>query len=201
MDSELTGRNIKVTRQLRMTAHDGLARMEKIVGRGASAHIIFSSQRHLKIAEVTVHARQHKVVGLAEAPDLIMALRNALDKAEKQAIRWKKRMVEKKRQAAPLSAVSLTATMPDQASGNAAGPARKRSSNAAIAASIANGATPDLHVVSDLDSVAKQPMTMEEAVKEVESRDRDVFVFRDAAGHVKVLHRTREGLIRLIEVD
>lgn len=201
MDSELTGRNIKVTRQLRMTAHDGLARMEKIVGRGASAHIIFSSQRHLQIAEVTVNARQHKVVGLAEAPDLMMALRNALDKAEKQAIRWKKRMVEKKRQAAPLSAASLTATMPDQASGNAAGPSRKRSSNAAIAASIANGATPDLHVVSDRDSVAKQPMTMEEAVKEVESRDRDVFVFRDAAGHVKVLHRTREGLIRLIEVD
>jgi putative sigma-54 modulation protein len=49
------------------------------------------------------------------------------------------------------------------------------------------------------DSVAMRPMTLEEAVKEAHFRDRDVFVFRDNKGKVKVLHRTRDGKLELIE--
>ena len=41
---------------------------------------------------------------------------------------------------------------------------------------------------------------MEEAVKECEFRDREVFVFRDGKGKVKVLHRRKDGKIELIEV-
>ena len=42
-------------------------------------------------------------------------------------------------------------------------------------------------------------MTVEEAVKEAEFRDRDVFVFRDRQGKVKVLHRKKDGKMVLIE--
>jgi putative sigma-54 modulation protein len=42
-------------------------------------------------------------------------------------------------------------------------------------------------------------MTLEEAVKECEFRDREVFVFRDKRGNVKVLHRKRDGKMELIE--
>ena len=104
MDCELTGRNVTITRNLRAMADEGLARIEKIVGSGASARIIFRSQRHLSTAEITVSARQHTVVGLAEAPDLTIALRTALEKTEKQAIRRRKTRIEKKRQAKPISA-------------------------------------------------------------------------------------------------
>jgi putative sigma-54 modulation protein len=44
-----------------------------------------------------------------------------------------------------------------------------------------------------------RPMTLEEAIKEAEFRDRDVFVFRDTEGKVKILHRTRDGKMELIE--
>ncbi len=44
-----------------------------------------------------------------------------------------------------------------------------------------------------------RPMTLEEAVKEAHFRDRDVFVFRDRKGKVKILHRTRDGKMELIE--
>ena len=49
------------------------------------------------------------------------------------------------------------------------------------------------------EAVALRPMTLEEAVKEAQFRDRDVFVFRDLKGKVKVLHRTRDGKMELIE--
>src|ERR1035437_2292808 len=107
MDSELTGRNVKVTKDLRAMTDESLNRIEKIVGRGSSARIIFRSQKLQSIVEVTVIARQHTVVGVAEAPDLTIALRTALEKAEKQAIRWRKSKVEKKRQAKPISSVLL----------------------------------------------------------------------------------------------
>jgi putative sigma-54 modulation protein len=60
--------------------------------------------------------------------------------------------------------------------------------------------TTEAHLVPNSDAVAMRPMTVEEAVKECEFRDREVFVFRDAKGKVKVLHRRKDGKIELIEV-
>ena len=57
----------------------------------------------------------------------------------------------------------------------------------------------EAHVVPSNDSVSMRPMTLEEAVKECEFRDREVFVFRDAQGRVKVLHRKKDGKMELIE--
>lgn len=199
MDSELTGRNIKITKSLRAMADESLNRIEKIVGRGASARIIFSSQKHLSIVDVTVTARQHTVVGVAEAPDLTSALRTALEKAEKQAIRWRKSKVEKKRQAKPISAVlpvvPTEKTAPaEEKMAIAAGrnrkipiPGKRKSSG--------------VHIVLAPEAMALRPMTIEEAVKEAESGDREVFIFRDLTGDVKVLHCAGDGLVRLTEVS
>jgi putative sigma-54 modulation protein len=54
-------------------------------------------------------------------------------------------------------------------------------------------------LVRSSESVALRPLTLEEAIKEAQFRDRDVFVFRDTKGKVMVLHRTRDGKMELIE--
>jgi len=59
--------------------------------------------------------------------------------------------------------------------------------------------TAEAHLTRDDSSVALRPLTLEEAIKEAEFRDRDVFVFRDNHGRVKVLHRTKDGKMELIE--
>jgi putative sigma-54 modulation protein len=59
--------------------------------------------------------------------------------------------------------------------------------------------TTEAHLVRTQEAVALRPMTIEEAVKECEFRDRDVFVFRDKKGVVNILHRTKEGKLELIE--
>jgi putative sigma-54 modulation protein len=59
--------------------------------------------------------------------------------------------------------------------------------------------TLEAHIVPSHDAVALRPMTLEEAVKEAQFRDRDVFVFRDLKGKVIVLHRTKDGKMELIE--
>ena len=54
--------------------------------------------------------------------------------------------------------------------------------------------------VSAAEALAIRPMTIEEAVKEAEFRDRDLLVFRDLAGDLFVLHRRRDGTMELVEV-
>ncbi len=197
MDSELTGRNVKVTKSLRAMADESLDRIEKIVGRGSSARIIFRSQKHLSIAEVTVIARQHTVVGVAEAPDLTIALRTALEKTEKQAIRWRKSKIEKKRQARPISAV-LPGLPAEPITPKELAEVARRNGNAA---SLGKRKPSGVHIVPAPEAMALRPMTIEEAVKEAEAGDRQVFVFRDLAGDVKVLHCAGDGLVRLTEVS
>jgi putative sigma-54 modulation protein len=58
----------------------------------------------------------------------------------------------------------------------------------------------EAHLVRSQESLALQPMTIEEAVKECEFRDRGVFIFRDKKGLVRVLHRRKDGKLELIEV-
>jgi putative sigma-54 modulation protein len=54
------------------------------------------------------------------------------------------------------------------------------------------------HVVHCADCVSERPMSLDEAVKESELRDKDVFVFRDPTGDLQVLHRRRDGVMELI---
>jgi putative sigma-54 modulation protein len=56
------------------------------------------------------------------------------------------------------------------------------------------------HILSAAEALAIRPMTIEEAVKEAEFRDRDLLVFRNIAGDLFVLHRRRDGTMELVEV-
>ena len=193
MDSELTGRNVKVTGELRKVAERGLTRIEKIVGKGASAHVIFNSQKHAEVAEVRLNARHQKVVSLAEAPILKDALRTALGKVENQVVRRKESRLENKRQGGTIRSLTPGLTPEEELLPPGHGRSKKAPS--------ANRKTSGLHIVLAPESMAERSMTIEEAVKEAESRDQTVFVFRDLAGDVKVLHCAGDGIVRLTEIS
>ncbi len=144
-------------------------------------------------------------------------MRSALEKAETQAIRCRKKLQSKKRQPKEEKhPADLMLQRTRRTSVKASAAAQKSAPNAN--GSKANGSgrskaiipvtvhsfpartpIPEPHVVRSTDSVALRPMTLEEAVKECEFRDREVFVFRDKRGNVKVLHRKRDGKMELIE--
>jgi putative sigma-54 modulation protein len=197
MNVEYTGRQFEVTPVTRKQVETGLEKIQKILGNNFEAHAILSAEKHRYIAEITVAVSNHPpIVGLAEAPEMTSAVGNALDRVERQAVKYKTRWKSKKRMA------------------------RKRQEKAApeeVSLAIAVGGEPatmvpvkvhsfpntvkytEAHVVKSSDSVSYKPLTLEEAVKEAEFRDREVFVFRDPQGKVKVLHRKKNGKMELIE--
>ncbi len=189
MQAEFTGRRQKVTKGLRAMAEEGLSRIEKVVGRSASAHVTFSQEKYGHAVEVAIKTKLQMIVGLAEAADSGTALRAALDKVEKQALRSKGRKIDAHRHGKEETAMKATSSQ--------ANAKLKPSANVALDA---QDIAAELHVIPSKESVAKHAMSIHEAVKEAEYKDRDVFVFRDHAGDVKVLHRTKSGTVQLIEV-
>jgi putative sigma-54 modulation protein len=216
MQIEYTGRQVTITRALRTQAEAGIERIAKILGKITSAHVILSATKYRQTAEVTIKTRLSKIVGIAECPNMETSLRDALEKAETQAIRSRKKLQAKKRQpkeekltAEPqLSrprrpAKPATAAAAEEAAAPAARANGNNRGNAVIPVTVHSfpikAAVHEPHIVRSTDSVALRPMTLEEAVKEAEFRDREVFVFRDNEGAVKVLHRKRDGKMELIE--
>jgi putative sigma-54 modulation protein len=221
MQVEYTGRQVTVTRALRTLAEEALERIAKILGKTTGAHVVLTAEKYRQLAEVTIKTRLQDIVATSESNNMETALREALEKAETQAIRCKKKLQAKKRQpkdekiatepqlARPRKASRTSPAAsgetdsgeaPKKMNGNGNGNGRgKQVLPVTVHSFPAKIPIQEPHIVRSADSVALRPMTLEEAVKEAEFRDREVFVFRDHAGNVKVLHRKRDGKMELIE--
>ena len=222
MQVEYTGRQISITPSLRRLAEEGLDRVGKVVGRSCSAHVILTEEKYRHTAEVTVQTKFQTIVGLCESPVMETALRDALAKAEFQAIKYKDKFRTRTREpkdgktahepqlSRPRNNRMSVAALPDVAepilpasktpppkaangNGNGRKPAPVKVHSPSHGMEIA-----EPHVVHCDDCVAEQRMSLDEAVKESELRDKDVFVFREPAGDLRVLHRRRDGVMELI---
>jgi putative sigma-54 modulation protein len=97
MQVELTARQVKVSKALRVQAEEGMDRIARILGRTTKASVIFRVERHLQIAELTVKARLQTIVAAGQADSMESALREALAHAEHQALRYRDRHLAHKR--------------------------------------------------------------------------------------------------------
>ena len=147
------------------------------------AHVIVTSERHLHHAEVTVQYYDHQLVGIGSDADLFTALSAALDKIETQAHKQSEKWREKKRRKeAPAKGepelVGVVATSEPSLGED-------------------GGVSQRVYRVNHHEN--RKPMTLEEALLEMEG-DRDYLVYRDAdKERVSVLVRRRDGHFDLIE--
>src|ERR1039457_3348480 len=98
MEVEFTARQVKISKALRTQAEEGLHRIARIMGKTARASITFSAQRHVQIAELSVQARSQTIVSTGKADSLEAALRQTIEHAENQALRFRDRRLANKRQ-------------------------------------------------------------------------------------------------------
>jgi len=206
MDVALTARKGKISKSLRTQAEEGMERIGRVLGRTARASVTFSAQRHVHIVELTVQARTQKIAatGKANSPDA--ALREAMDHAEHQAYRYRDRRLVNKRLpkgdkvlTAPPVARPKARVEPDAGDEDGAPPRNARAS-IAVHSFPARATVVEPHIVKNGEAIALRPMTIEEAVKDAEFRDRDLLIFRTAAGETFVLHRCRDGQMELVEI-
>jgi putative sigma-54 modulation protein len=195
MNVEITGRQFEVTPAIRKTVDLGITKLSKILGDNFKSKVILTAEKQRRIAEITITRRTKPIVGLAESVDMSVAIGQALDHIEKQVLKLNGRKRDTKR----VTKSKWKREAPQEEMQMAVG----ATSTAAVPVLVhrfpATMHTSEAHLVKSQESVALRPMTIEEAIKECEFRDREVFVFRDKDGNVKVLHRKKDGKLELIE--
>jgi putative sigma-54 modulation protein len=194
---DYTGRQFEITPKIRKEVEAGLAKLVKIVGENSTSKVIITAEKQRRVVEITLTRRTRKLVGRGEATDAFVAIDQALEHIEKQALKLNARKRDTKRADPPAWKREAPEIVLEPITAQTASvtpvpvvvhkfPAKPKMTEA--------------HLVKSQDAVALQPMTIEEAVKECEFRDRGVFVFRDKKNVIRVLHRRKDGKLEIIEV-
>lgn len=180
MDFEYTGRHIDVTPALRNHVEEHFGKLEHLFPNSttARAHVIIDVVKNRHIAEILLHWRDHTLTAKDTNADMYQALTRCIDKIEKQAVKLKKKIIERKQTATPLSALS-----PEPATGTTA------SENPA----------PQPRIIAARRYRVK-PMTAEEAAMTLAEDSNQFVVFRDSdTSRVSVLYRRKDGNFGLIQ--
>ncbi len=176
MRFEYTGRHVEVTPGIRKHVEDHFGKLDHIFnGTEASTHVIITVEKNRHIGELVVNWREHTLTSKEVNADMYMALTRAMDKLEKQALKLKKKIIERKQSGRPTAAVAPT---PDGQLDASPRPPR----------------------IINARRYSIKPMTAEEAALQL-STDPDQFVvFRDAdTERVGVLYKRKDGNYGLIE--
>jgi len=143
------------------------------------AHVVLSLERKTHKAEATVHYYNHQLVGLGSDSDLFTAIHLAAEKLEKQCVKARTKWRDAKR-VPHKSAPEVETEKPAPADADA-------------------DATPGRQVYRVKPAQKRKPMTVEEAVLEMD-KTQDYLVYRDAqTDRVSVLLRRRDGHFDLVE--
>jgi putative sigma-54 modulation protein len=181
-----TGRQVELAPAQLKKLEAQFAKIGKLLdGRGeCEAHVILSLERHLHNAEATINYYGHQLAGLGSSSDLFNAIHAAAQKLEKQAVKARSKWRDTKRTPRKAASEVETEAPPVAAEAEAdteseTGPARR--------------------VFRINNHQGRKPMTLEEALLEMDKK-RDYLVYRDAqTDRVSVLMRRRDGHFDLIE--
>jgi putative sigma-54 modulation protein len=143
------------------------------------AHVVFSQERHLQHAEVTVNYFNHALVGIGSDTEQFPALHDALEKLEKQALKVRAKWRDTKRTpAAKNAAVNGASETAEEEPAEEEKPGQ-------------------IHRVRLKNKL--RPMTLDEAVIAMDGRA--YIAYRDAQTElVQLLVRRGDGDLDLIEV-
>jgi putative sigma-54 modulation protein len=174
-----TGRQVELAPAQLKKLEARFAKIGKLLSgkRECEAHVILSLERHTHHAEATIRYFNHQLVGLGTSTDLFEAIHAAADKLEKQAVKTRTKWRDTKRGPRPALVEE-------------AAPAGKKTA--------APEPEPERLIYHVENHKKKKPMTLEEAVLEMDSRD--YVVYRDAkTERMVMLVRRRDGHFDMVE--
>ena len=141
------------------------------------AHVVLSLERQLHKAEATVNYYNHQLVGVGSSADLFTAIHLAAEKLEKQCVKARTKWRDTKRTPRK-SAPEVETEKP-------------------VPAESENDGGRQVYKIKPAQR--RKPMTLDEAILEMD-KSQDYLVYRDAeTDHVSVLLRRRDGHFDLVE--
>lgn len=177
MKFEYTGRHIEVTPALRQHVEQHFGRLSHLFdGHGLTAHTIIEVDKGGHRAEVIVKWRSEVLTATTTAADMYQSLSKTIDKIEKQALKIKNKVIDKKQRVSRKTKPAVESDHDDAA---------------------ADGATPKIISARRYDI---KPMTPEEAAFKLKHDENQFLVYRDAGDErVRVIYKRKDGNYGLIQ--
>jgi putative sigma-54 modulation protein len=202
MQIEYTGRQTEVTPRLRALAERRLRKLAKMLRTITRAHVILSRDKHRRIAEVSVHSPHLDLTAQEQTADMTASLGTVFDKLESQAQKQAGKRKERKRRGPARGAAGARrggALFREAPRDGGAERPPAPASRPAPRPERPSAAAPRLIRTRP---AALKPMTVEEAMREVEESREGLVVFRDAeTERVTVLFKRKDGNLGLIEPE
>jgi putative sigma-54 modulation protein len=176
MKFEYTGRHVEVSPAIRRHVEDHFKKLDHIFTDSTlSTHVIIDVEKNRQIGEIIVNWRDHTLTAKDTNADMYMALTRAMAKIEKQAVKLKKKIIDRKQGA---QGASRVAPPPD---GHIE-------------------ATPRPPRIIPARRYVVKPMTAEEASLRLAEEDTQFLLFRDAdTQRLGVIYKRKDGNYGLIE--
>lgn len=175
MQIEYTGRKTDVPPALKTLTERKLRKLEKVLGRITHVHVVLASDKRRQSAEVSVNSPHLKLTASEEGSDLGVSLANVVAKLTRQAQRHMGKIRQRKRRNGRATGAEAVPPRPEP--------------------------RPDGLRVIRRRFVAK-PMSIEDAVHEVQRSEQGFLVYRDASTErMSVLFRRKDGNLGLIEPE
>jgi putative sigma-54 modulation protein len=177
MKFEYTGRHVEVSPAIRRHVEDHFKKLDHIFNGDStlSTHVIIDVEKNRQIGEIIVYWRDHTLTAKDINNDMYMALTRAMAKIEKQAVKLKKKIIDRKQGA---KSAALVAPEPDGRIEATPRPAR----------------------IIPARRYAVKPMTAEEASLRLSAEQDQFLVFRDAdTQRLGVIYKRKDGNYGLIE--
>ncbi len=193
MKISYTGRHEEFPPKQRAKLEAKIQKLSKLMERRGEkeAHVILTQERFLRKVEITINAWDHAMVGVGTDGDLVAAAHAALGRLEKQVLKVRTKFRDTKR----YKGKGMGAPREVEA---AATP-KKGAKHAAAAPAPAPKGKDRKKIYRVNHGDGSKPMTLEEAMLEMEA-SQDYMVYRDAqTDKVSVLMRRPDGHFDLIE--
>jgi putative sigma-54 modulation protein len=177
-----TGRQVELAPAQLKKLEARFAKIGKLLSgkQECEAHVVLSLERHLHHAEATLRYFHNQLVGLGSSSDLFEAIYAAAEKLEKQAVKARTKWRDNKRASRPPVAEEAAPPVPAGKKNREPEP------------------EPDRLIYHVENHKKRKPMTLDEAVIEMDGRD--YLVYRDAkTERMVMLVRRKDGHFDMVE--
>lgn len=179
MQVSVTFRHMDATDALKAFAAEKVSKIEKYIHTPTDAHVVLSVERHQHRAEINVSANGMRIRGEESSGDMYGSIDAAAQKIERQLKRYRNKLANHKAREGHASKIKLSFV-----------------ENVDVAEMAAEAP----HAVIETQEIDATPMSVEEAIMQMDLLQNDFIVFINAkTSAVNVLHRRKEGNFALIE--
>ncbi|MEW6380091.1 MAG: ribosome-associated translation inhibitor RaiA [bacterium] len=177
----ITGRHMEMTDALQDYVKNKVERVGKYLENIKEADVILSVEKYRHSAEVTIKANGITINGEEETDDMYSSIDLVMEKIERQVKKYKEKIRQHKTRQ-PLKESIIGVDMFASESKEEEGPSNLR--------------------MIKTKRVAVQPMSLDEAMMQMDMTEEDCFVFLNPASNsISVIYRSKDDKVVLIEPE